>query len=308
MKLAGSVFEELWFAEDDGDIAADEASESLAAKLAEVEGLKTFPVVAQKILSILGNPDFRVVEVTRALEEDPSLATSVLRMANSAFFGGTNPVSSISQAFVRLGGRTVKEVVCAVATMEMFPDTDGLGKHIRDHSASTAAISQFLSREFAPKYVEGIFLCGLLHDVGKMLLMDSGEIVYSTKNIQESMEPDKLHIQERGILGYDHAVLAAHAARSWKLPDKVSKVIAWHHQPSRAFQDQETGTMVAILRIADQIDYQLRYENEEYEGWIDEYTKGSECQFAGVTEHKLKEKWVKIFEARNGSLALFSGK
>ena len=81
-----------------------------------------------------------------------------MRMANSAFFAGTRAVSSIQQAFVRLGRRSVQEVIAAVATMDLFPDTGGIGKRFRDHCAAVAALVQTLAREFQPDQVEGIFL------------------------------------------------------------------------------------------------------------------------------------------------------
>ncbi len=307
MGLAESVLEELWFAEDDSSDATQEASNSLAAKVGEVGGLKPFPVVAQRVLAMLGNPDFRVVEVTSALEEDPALATGVLRMANSAFFAGSKACSSIQQAFVRLGARSVREAVATVATMEMFPDTGGLGKIIRDHCASTAAIVQVLARDVSPKNTDGIFLCGLMHDVGKMLLMETGEITYSSHNAEETLEPDRIHVDERKMLGYDHAVLAGHVLTQWKLPDPIPKVVAWHHQPTRAYQDNSIGPMVATLRIADQLDFYLSNQADQFEGFAKSYADSSDCSYLGINAEDIIQRWDTLFHVRSDSLQLFGG-
>ncbi|MCP4606770.1 MAG: HDOD domain-containing protein [Proteobacteria bacterium] len=307
MKLAGSVLEELWFAEDDTTDATEEASQSLAAKVAEVSGLKPFPVVAQRILGFLGNPNFRTVEVTTALEEDPALAAGIMRMANSAFFAGSKQCSSIQQAFVRLGANSVREVVASVATMDMFPDTGGLGKKIRDHCASTAAIVQVLARDFTPRHTEGIFLCGLMHDIAKMLLMESEEIVYSANDSQDVLEPDQIHLNERKVLGYDHAVLGGHVVTSWKIPDPIPKVIAWHHQPTRAYSDNQIGPMIAVLRIADHLDSILRTGPENYDEILESYAKKVDCTYAHISAEDLIRRWDILYQVRADALHLFGG-
>ncbi len=307
MKLAGNVLEELWFAEDDATDANDEASQSMAAKMAEINGLKPFPVVAQRIIGFLSNPDFRVVEVTAALEEDPALAAGIMRMANSAFFAGSLPCTSIQQAFVRLGANSVREVVASVATLGMFPDVGGLGKKIRDHCAAVAAIVQVLARDFTPRHTEGVFLSGLMHDVAKLLLMESEEIIYATGDTEETMAPDRIHLDERQLLGYDHAVLGGHVVSLWKIPPPIPKVVAWHHQPTRAYSDANLGPMVAMIRIADHLDTILRSGPEDYEPRLEEFAKGPDCTYAGISAQDLISRWDILYQVRADSLSLFGG-
>ncbi|MCP4675004.1 MAG: HDOD domain-containing protein [Deltaproteobacteria bacterium] len=305
MKLAGSVLEELWFAEDDSKDVTEEASQSMAAKMAEINGLKPFPVVAQRILGILSNPDFRVVEVTNALEEDPALAAGIMRMANSAFFAGSKACASVQQAFVRLGAKSVREVVASVATMGMFPDVSGLGKQIRDHCAATAAIVQVLARDFTPKQTEGIFLSGLMHDVAKLLLIESEEIVYSSDNVEETLTPDRIHIDERHMLGYDHAVLGGHVLTLWKMPEPIPKVVAWHHQPTRAYEVDDIGPMIAILRIADQLDGIMRTHPHDYEESLEKLATNSDCTYVHINARDLIDRWDTLYNIRADSLKFF---
>ncbi len=307
MKLAGNVFEELWFDEIGTEDEEAKAGESLAAKLGEISGLKPFPLVAQKVLAKLNQPDFRVMEVTSILEEDPALAAGMLRVANSAFFAGAKSCASISQAFVRMGAMAVKESVLSVAMMEMFPDTDGLGKRIRDHCAATAAIVQSLTRDFASQYIEGIFLSGLMHDVGKLLLIESCELVYDASDIDATMASDQMHLDERALLGYDHAILAGHVLRSWNMPEPIPKVVAWHHQPTRAYQDSKLGVMVAMLRIADRLDWMFASEVDDIERHFEAFAKGPDCTVASFDTKKLMGVLDKLYHARADALAMFGG-
>lgn len=307
MKLADTVLEELWFSEENTDDATDIAKESLAARIATTGGLKPFPIVAQKALEVLSNPHFRLVEITTVLEEDPALAAGVLRMANSAFFAGSKSCASIAQAFVRMGGMSVKETVLSVAAMQMFPDVEGAAKKVRDHCVGVAAIVQSLAREFVPDYTDGMFLCGLMHDIGKMLLVESGEIVYSPIDAAEHWRFDTMHLEERARLGYDHAVLGGHILKSWKFPDPIPKVTAWHHQPTRAYEDRKIGDMTAILRIADQLDITFRDAPETIMEFVDALEGKPDMEFVSLTRDDIKRILDKLYAGRLDALRMFGG-
>jgi two-component system, cell cycle response regulator len=300
-----SIIEEFWFESGIDKQANQSASSSFAAKLAQAQGLKTFPAVAQKILSVFSDENFRVATVTRVIEEDPSMAASVLRVANSAFFAPVKPITEITQAFIRVGVSHVKEIVCAVATMEMFRDATGLGSRIRDHCAAVAGLAQFLGREFCKKPPEGIFLAGLLHDVGKMMLIDSHEIDYPSDNAM-IYSPDMMHEFERKRLGYDHAVLAAHIVSSWHFGNSVAKTIAWHHQQQRAFLDEQFRVPVSILRMADHIDYLLSLPVDDYIRDVQILIRSEEAKFLSLKETDLLEDWQMLQEVRNDALSTFA--
>ena len=304
MKLGDTLLEELWFSEGDPEDLNDRAEGSAAAKIAAVSGLKPFPIVAQKALQILSNPDFRLGEVTAVLEEDPALASGVLRVANSAFFAGAKSCASIAQAFVRMGGMAVKESILSVAAMKMFPDTRGYGKLVRDHCAAVAAIVQALARDFAPEYTDGIFLCGLMHDVGKMLLIESGEFQYEAGRI---LMPDTDHVLEREALGYDHAVLGGYVMKSWKIPEPVPKLVAAHHQPALAYEDKKLGVMTAILRIADRLECALRNEPENIMEFIETLEDRPEMAYACIDVEDIRLRMDKLYAVRLDSLRMFGG-
>ncbi|MBN2340863.1 MAG: HDOD domain-containing protein [Deltaproteobacteria bacterium] len=300
-----TIIEELWFEPESAAAANQTAAASFAARLTQAQGLKTFPAVAQTILSIFANDQFRVGEVVEAIEEDPSLASSVLRMANSAFFVSNHPVTEMNQAFMRIGAQHVKEIVCAVATMEMFNDVDGLGMQIRDHCAAVAGLSHFLAREYVRGKLEGLFLAGLLHDIGKLMLLDSNEMDYHAGS-PSTLTPDLTHIYEQKRLGYDHAVLAGHIAATWNFGAIISRAIAWHHQPKRALAHEKLSKHVAALRLADQIDYILLAANEDYERDAVMLEKTDEARLLQISASQLLNSWGDLYRVRNDALITFS--
>lgn len=282
-------------------------TKAMEKKIAGIEGLCTFPVVAQMVLKILSKDDYKMSNVSAVINRDPAMAVKIMKLANSAFFCRGNPVDSIDKAMVRLGKANVVESVCAVATMNMFPDIDGIGKEIRDHCSATAAICQELVSDLLPSHKSGAFLCGLMHDVGKLLLMATGESLYVRGTEAERKKPDGIVPVERQSLGYDHALLAAQMLSLWKFPEPIPAVVALHHEPALAYQDEEVGYVVAMCRIASQIDRQLTFHGNHPDEFVEKLTSGIDCEFAAVSEDYLLGKWSALVDARTQALSVFGG-
>ncbi len=295
----------MWFGEEDGLDSRMRAAVSVAAAIAQVEGLKTFPAVAARVLELLDEPDFVLSQVSEALREDPALAAAVLRVANSPLFAGAHPCADIGSAIVRLGTNTVVEVVCGVATMQLFPEEGGLGQQIRNHCAGTAALLRYLTVELMPRLGPGAFLAGLLHDVGKMLLIESGEFDYGGAAAAQALQFDGIWVQERRKLAYDHAILGGQILNRWNIPQPIPRIVAMHHQPGRAAEFTDIGPLVAMLRVADRLEHCLRERPEDYEDYVAELGASADFTQAGVGEAWLLEHWIKLYQVRVDAFALF---
>ena len=280
-------------------------SKKLSEKVLSVEGLCTFPVVAQMVLNILSKDDFKMSNVSAVVQRDPALAVKILKLANSAFFSRGKQVDTIDRAMMRLGKANVVESVCAVATMNMFPDVDGIGAEIRDHCSATAAICQEMVADLLPSHKSGAFLCGLMHDVGKLLLIASGETLYANASDEERGQADAISPVERKTLGFDHALLAGQLLSIWKFPAPIPDVVALHHEPALAYQNEEVGYVVAMCRISSQIDRQLASGQSNTDEFIEQLTSGVDCEFAAVSEDYLLGKWDALVGARSQALSVF---
>lgn len=303
-KLSTSVLEELWFGEDDPQASDEAAAGSLAARLAELEGLRPFPAVVQRVMDYVGRPDFDVWRLQRMIEEDPSLSAKVLRVANSAAFAGAQPVASIRDAAVRLGARTISDVAASIAAMAMFPDLKGTGRAIRDHMVSLAMIMRVLSSR-KESAAPAAYITGLLHDVGKLLLLQTEDASYE-ELLAKIKNPDEAHLREREALGYDHAVLAGHVLKKWGLPDPLPRIVAWHHQPSRAYEaGGEVGFTVALLRLADQLEPMLRRRVPPDPAKLRRLCASADGTHAGMGEGDLVALWRELEDAHRDGGKLF---
>jgi HD-like signal output (HDOD) protein len=151
-----------------------------------------------------------------------------------------------------------------------------------------------------------LFLTGLLHDIGKLLCMQAGIESYDGLPPAALDTPDRLHLVERDRLGYDHAVLGAHVLSNWKIPEPIAHVVAWHHQPERAYAGGGTvGMQVAMVRLADRLEYHLRHDSALNEAVIEELSNSLEARHVGFSAGDLRSSWAQMIDARDEVLALF---
>ena len=304
LKLAESIREDLWFGDDDPKRTAEEASRSLAAAAALAAGLKPFPVVAQRVMTLLADPDAPIMKVRKAIEQDPALAGRILRVANSALYAPTIACRSIEDAVMRLGSRTVSEIVASLATLGLFSDAkNGFGGSFRNHCVCVAAVARVLGTEWRYKGVEHVFLSGLMHDIGKLLAMQVKEIRYEALDPSALENADQVHMHERAFVGYDHAVLGDHVLERWKFPVEISKVVALHHQPGRAFASSDNvGLGVALLRLADDIEFQIRRSRELDEAYVETLVHAGAAEYTQFSRDVLRAMWPKFVSAFDEAL------
>jgi putative nucleotidyltransferase with HDIG domain len=166
-------------------------------------------------------------------------------------------------------------------------------------------VARVLGTEWRFTGVEHLFLSGLLHDIGKLLAVQVGEIRYEALDPTALASPDQVHIHERAFAGYDHAVLGAHVLERWKLPDEISRVVALHHQPGRAFAlGGSVGLGVALLRLADDIEFQIRGERALDEGYVEHLLRDGAAEYTQFSGAVLRAMWPKFVAARDEAMRL----
>jgi len=259
-----AIREELWFGDDDPRAVEETAAKSLSAAVVRASGMKPFPAVAQNVLRILDERDVDLGQVTDAMEKDPILASQLMRVASSPLFRTRIPFVSLEQAIVRMGTTAVRDLVAGIAVMQLFSDVDGYGSEVRDHCAGAAAIARVLGTERRFRGVGRVFLATLMHDLGKLMFIDSGEMDYDVLPESARGSHDQCHVHERVTLGFDHAALAAGVMRAWELDEPLVELVAVHHQPAHAYTlDAEMTQASAYLRFADAIEYEVRRHRDD---------------------------------------------
>jgi len=304
-KISESILEELWFGEDDAHAITAQAAASFAAAMADLEGLRPFSDVARRVLDQVADKDFEVGRLQEIIEQDPALATKVLRLANSAAFRPREPSVSIKQAIMVLGSRTLSEVATSLSMMSMFTDMGGIGRAVRDHCAATGALVRTLAMH-RTNTGPSSYIVGLLHDFGKLLLIQAQPATYLKILGNQIADPDTIHLREREVLGFDHAVLGGHILSKWGLPDPVPKIVAWHHQPARALAaGGQVAQHVSLIRLAERLDRHLNEDARPSAAVVDRIASTPECEYMGFRARDLEQMWDELRQVKQEAEQIF---
>lgn len=224
----------------------------LENKLAKVDDLPTLSFVANNIIQITQNPKSSALEVGKAISRDQALVTRILRMSNSTFYGFPRKITTIAHAVVILGFANIRNLVLTASISDIFQSKGGNGYFDREgfwlHSLACGVTSKLIAKRLGIKSLEEVFLWGLLHDLGKLVL-DAYFNEELTRVVCQVKEKGILiRDAEQQLLGFDHAEVGGIVADKWNLPPALIKVIRFHHNPPRA---NESMRMVAIVHLAD---------------------------------------------------------
>ena len=190
--------------------------------------LPTFAPAAARILSLMQDSEIDLHRLEEAAGSDPATAGRLLSVANSAAFPFRMPVSTLRAAIARLGFRTSRKVIAASITHVVLASR-GM-ESLWLHSLETADLAEQLGQRVHGINPGEAFLCGLLHDVGRLVrnrlsIYDSARLL----GLEDGGCPTAY--AERATMGVDHAELGAELADYWRLPSLLTEAIRNHHEP-----------------------------------------------------------------------------
>lgn len=197
--------------------------------------LYPMPHVMLKARSIISDPEADFSKISSILKTDQALASRILKVTNSAFFGLSRKVSTIENAAVLLGTKKLIQIINMLSHSKMLKgEMKGYGMDSGSawrHSLSVAVGSDIIAKKIAPDYSGEAFLSGLLHDAGKVLL--DGYLLERNRPFQAFLSrPDTSIVDaEYLVLGLDHAMIGGELCRQWNMPDFVADAITFHHVP-----------------------------------------------------------------------------
>lgn len=217
-----------------------------------------------RVSELLREPEVSTRKLADAVGFDPVLAARLLKLANSSMYMRRRPATSLHQAIETIGLKSLYDVVMLGAMADGFANEIRcmvFGRVIWEHSVVVGLLARELSSILGLRGTEEAFLCGLLHDIGRIFLLKAETAVY--ESILESPTEAESLARERAAFQYTHAEVGAFIAYNWKLPETVCGVILNHHEPSDA---QISNVVTHIVNAADLIanvnGYGLRLEEE----------------------------------------------
>lgn len=233
------------------------------ALMSKINELPSLPAVAVELLSSFDDPDIDTTNLAKKIALDQSLAAKTLRIANSPFYGLAGKISSIQDAIVVLGFRTVRSLVTTAAIAGTFSRLAGSNFNHTSfwhHSTSVAMAARILARRIGCN-PESAFTAGLLHDIGRLLLAFCFPQEYAATLAYREQHDCLLIDAEQEILGIDHAAAGNQLSQQWHFPSAIRDAVAGHHAPEII----NAEILVSVVHVADALIHSLGLEHDHNE-------------------------------------------
>ncbi|SEP88186.1 HDIG domain-containing protein [Ectothiorhodospira magna] len=231
----------------------------------ESAGLVSLPAVTVRLNAMVKDPASKASDIGRLISQDPALTIRLLQLANSPFYGLSHRIDTITRAVTVIGMEQTRDLVLATTVGQAFDDIPNELMSMEAfwrHSIYCGLIARLLADDLRLPHSESMFVAGLLHDIGRLLIFnrEPGEahaaFLLSLQNLN-TLPP---HQAERTVLGYDHAQVGGALAAHLSLPEKLQDCIRHHHEP---LSPTEYPVEVAVVHIANTVAHMAELDTQD---------------------------------------------
>ncbi len=229
-----------------------------------VGDIPTFPSVVSHLMKQLRDPEAGLEDISASISGDPGLCVLVLRMANSPLYrpGFAAPATlSIPRAVHLLGRKAVESTVLSYALKSMLRTSTLAEKLLWEHAVACAVSAAEVVRIMGSKNLDTAYVCGLLHDVGKIVMCrrfpEAMHAILEDQYNQSSEDSWPSSVaSEKSRLGIDHCQVGAVCLNVWQCGEEAAVACAYHHRPRDA---GGRSVWPAVIRVADLLCHKLEY-------------------------------------------------
>jgi len=243
-----------------------------------IESLPTLPSMALDVIMLAENPNSSLADIALVIQKGPSMASKILKIANSSFYGYSRKVNNLQSALLILGLREVKNIVLGVSILNLFnksnKDVGFNHKLFWTHSAGCAQVARSLAFKMGLfEYELESFTIGLIHDIGKIVIDQFNHDNFI--KILDLIHQKNLTFLEAEVqvLGVNHAQIGSWLAQKWLFPLELIEAIEYHHNPEKSENSQILSSLTHIADIfckAKDLSFIEKFKGEsitENSGW-----------------------------------------
>lgn len=220
--------------------------------LMRVGELPALPQVTYRVIELTDNPNASSGDICNEINQDHVLASKVLKLVNSAYFGLPRKIAAISEAVTILGMQMLRSLVIGSTVLQTLDNIPGrravAPERSSRHALASAVAGKIIASEVGIREQEHAFTAGLLHDIGIIVLSSLLYREYSMVLEWAETRGCPLLEAERQVLKTDHAEIGRMVAAKWNLPPILVEAIGYHHDPLTA---GGTGEITKIVYLAD---------------------------------------------------------
>lgn len=224
----------------------------IRSEIDKINEIVSMPTILAELMSELNKGDAATYKIVRLVETDPALTGNILRVVNSPYYGLRWRVNSVSSAIALLGiSETSRLLIAFYMKQRMLALNEGQSGYLDllwKHSVNTATVARLIVKEFGILTGGKEFTAGLLHDMGKIVLVQyfPNELNMVNRMVKE-LDLDDVQAENQ-VVAISHTDIGGLLADKWRLPLEFSEVMRLHHAPALAELNPELTT---VIRFAD---------------------------------------------------------
>ena len=212
--------------------------------------LPEIPAIVFELNEVIANPVSSAEHIAEVVNSSPSLTALLLKIVNSSFYGFPSKIDKVSHAVSLIGTREITGLAMGISILTIFKN---IPKDIIDmysflkHSLACGIFSRILAAHLNFNQTEQLFVSGLLHDLGRLILYIHFPEESHTILIRSRNRANLLYQEEKNYLGCGHAEVGSRLMKQWRLPLILENNVHFHHNPSAAQQP----VAATIVHLAD---------------------------------------------------------
>ncbi len=221
------------------EVAQPEHDNNASNWVNEVSGLVSPPDVCIKVFDLIESHNPSAITIGEVVSRDPNLSLRLLKIVNSSYYNFSSKIDTISRAIAVIGVSELYSMVIAITAVKTFsyiPHNVVNMDTFWRHSLYTGVLSRLLAKRLNVLHPERLFVAGLMHDIGSLILYHRAPQVAKELLIQSRGDEDVLHQSEISEFGFSHAAIGGLLMKLWHIPDPICDAVANHHQPAMAEQ------------------------------------------------------------------------
>ncbi len=231
-----------------------------------VKTLPSLPPVVQKIFASINDPHIGAKQIADIISKDQSLTARVLKLVNSSFFGLRERVQNIYHAVTMLGFSTIRQICLGISICSKFDNIDTSagfsGESFWAHSIAASILARETSKKVTDLEPDACYTIGLVHDVGKLLLLEHHRDRYLRAIAVANERGIPLNEAEEAEFGLDHTDVGSWLFHKWNLPRDARRAVKNHHSAVIESITPVSGdALTAIIYFANQLCYQMDIGN-----------------------------------------------
>lgn len=229
------------------------ARNTAEALVVNVGQLISLPRVYTCLEQALKDPEHTNDDLAKIINVDPALSARTLRIINSSYYALPNTVQSIAVAINLIGEYDLRNIVLVSSVINSTEALLDDGFDISTfwlHSIRCGIVARILAKLIVVPDPEQMFLAGLLHDLGQLIIYKGEPELSATVEWHIANEHQERYAIEETLLGFNHAVVGALLIDSWGLSAELNEIIKFHHQPEDSTYYQRE---VKLISLADHL-------------------------------------------------------